>query len=48
MSMRPRPGSGVLRLEVELGPGDMLLLPVGGWHGYSAVEPPPPPRARAG
>ncbi|MFE8595548.1 JmjC domain-containing protein [Archangium violaceum] len=29
---------GVLRLEVEVGPGDMLLLPVGWWHGHSAVE----------
>ncbi|MDC0712105.1 hypothetical protein POL68_26805 [Stigmatella sp. ncwal1] len=29
----------VLRLEVEVTPGDMLLLPVGWWYGHSTVEP---------
>ena len=29
---------GMLRLEVDVGPGDMLLLPVGWWHGHSSVE----------
>ncbi|MCP3140875.1 cupin-like domain-containing protein [Pyxidicoccus xibeiensis] len=34
----PEDAGAVLRLDVEVGPGDLVLLPVGWWCGYRVLE----------
>ena len=38
MAGEPSEAEAVLRLEVELGPGELVLLPVGWWCGYEVLE----------
>ncbi|MBZ4416548.1 cupin-like domain-containing protein [Myxococcus sp. RHSTA-1-4] len=38
MAGEPAEAEAVPRLEVELGPGEMVLLPVGWWYGYRVLE----------